>query len=151
MTYTIVSVDSLSKISSRVYGTVDFKPLHKFNQAEIGDNPNRISVGQVLQISCLNADGSLATPAKADSNWMVLALEDKPVLPVLNDAGPEAAIESATTLELEDAAEADTGPQVDATGPEGPLVFTFNKTSAPPFIINSGVGSSIFIGLKSPK
>lgn len=100
--YTVVRGDSLSGISLRAYGSLDFDFLYQQNLAEIGGNPNMIRVGQVLQIACLVADGTAS------------------------DAAPEAEV---TAVSVE----------IDATAGDQPVILTFNKASAPGFIINTGI------------
>lgn len=89
-TYTVVSGDSLSRISLKVYGSTLYQPIYSANVDVIGSNPDRIFIGQQLVIPCL---GSGDTPVVATS----------------------------------EGTDGDT------------LVLTFNKASAPPFIINSGI------------
>ena len=96
-TYTVVSGDTLSKISKRAYGSLSFAAIYEANRAEIGSNPNAIFVGQQFVVPC---------PGEAV------------------DAVAEAAEAEETEIEA---------PEVEN------LVFTFNKTSAPKFIINSGI------------
>lgn len=51
--YTVASGDTLSKISIRVYGKSAFQIVYEANLDRIGDNPNKIFIGQVLSIPCL--------------------------------------------------------------------------------------------------
>lgn len=82
--YSVVSGDTLSRISLRAYGSLLYQPIYTANIDVIGSNPDMIYVAQSLKIPCLEADFA------------------------------EAVV-------------------------EGQLVFKFNKASAPPFIINSGI------------
>jgi len=82
--YSVVSGDTLSRISQRAYGSLLYQPIYTTNVDTIGANPDRIYIGQSLMIPCLD---TLTASAAVDNQ----------------------------------------------------LVFTFNKTSAPPFIINSGI------------
>ena len=50
-TYTVVSGDSLSKIAAKLYDDGSkWQALYKANKETIGDNPDRIRVGQVLTV-----------------------------------------------------------------------------------------------------
>ncbi len=100
-TYTVVSGDTLSKISARAYGNRPFSELHAANADIIGSNPNLIFVGQRFEMPCATAD--VAVQANAET-----LMED--------EVTPEVA-----TAEVEN------------------LIFTFNKTSAPKFVMNSGI------------
>ena len=69
--YTVARGDSLSGISLRAYGTLDFARLYAVNRAQIGPNPNTLSVGQVIDIPCpadadADADAALAAAAGVD-------------------------------------------------------------------------------------
>lgn len=48
-THTVASGDTLSSIA-RKYGKADWKAIYNANKDVIGDDPNRIRVGQVLKI-----------------------------------------------------------------------------------------------------
>ena len=64
--YTVASGDTLSGIAHRQLGSVfALQRLHDANRAEIGDNPNRIFVGQTLRMPC-----AAATPGTID--WSVM-------------------------------------------------------------------------------
>lgn len=61
MTYTVVSGDTLSKISQKLFGTTaNWRALYDNNVSVIGANPDLIRVGQVLQIPMMLA-GSVTT------------------------------------------------------------------------------------------
>ncbi len=115
-TYTVVSGDTLGHISSRAYGTSRaYTTIFEANTGVIGSNPNLILVGQRLQIPCQPGQEPAVTTA-------------------------------ATTAPEQPSAEAqdDNAVAVSATDPDPaptgePLVLTFNKTSAPKFIMNSGI------------
>lgn len=97
--YTIQRGDNLSRISARAYGPGPFQPLYAHNRDIIGPNPNLIIPGEVLDIPCFAADGSVIVQ---------------------------------TTTELAGIVAED----VDA---DDTVILTFNRASAPPFIINSGI------------
>ena len=114
-TYSVVRGDTLSQINNRAYGNFKFQALFKHNANIIGSNPNRIYVGMLLEVPCENADGTFAampgeTPA-ADVVQITQAVQG-------------------------------TQPTDDGTAlvsDDGTVVLSFNKTSAPPFVINSGI------------
>jgi LysM repeat protein len=109
--YKVVSGDTLGQISSRAYGTSRaYKTIFEANTATIGSNPNLILIGQQLQIPC--PPGQEATTAAA-------APAEEPAAVVVTV--------SQTEQEVDQASNAD------------PLTLTFNKTSAPKFIMNSGI------------
>ena len=111
-TYIVASGDTLSRISLRAYGQSGFSSLHQSNIEVIGSNPDRIYAGQRLEIPCRSAD---ATPAVS------------PEVPTAEQpAAPEVELES-------DAEPTDPGSDT------GNIVLTFNKTSAPKFVMNSGI------------
>ena len=92
--YSVVSGDTLSRISLRAYDSLLYQPIYTANVDVIGSNPDRIYIDQSLMIPCLSENGTVMAAAEgADTD---------------------------TTVEEK-------------------LVFTFNKASAPPFIINSGI------------
>lgn len=65
-TYTVVRGDTLSKIAQRAYGAISsYQVLFNANRQTIGPNPGLISVGQVLQIPCLDTASSV--PSTADN------------------------------------------------------------------------------------
>lgn len=51
-TYTVGSGDTLSRISIKAYGVSAFEVIYDANVAVIGDNPNRLLVGQKLLVPC---------------------------------------------------------------------------------------------------
>lgn len=53
-TYTISPGDTLNVISQRVYGPESSARLYEANRSVIGDNPNLIEVGMVLQLPCFD-------------------------------------------------------------------------------------------------
>lgn len=55
--YRVKRGDNLRKISIRAYGYDNYQSVYRQNAADIGRNPNRIRVGMVLKMPCL--DGSL--------------------------------------------------------------------------------------------
>ncbi|MDA9865171.1 LysM peptidoglycan-binding domain-containing protein [bacterium] len=90
--YSVVSGDTLSRISLRAYSSLLYQPIYTANIDTIGTNPDVIQIDQKLMVPCLAA-----------KDVVVAASED-----------------------------------VDAVVKDQ-LVFTFNKASAPPFIVNSGI------------
>lgn len=53
--YTVQSGDSLSRIADTLYKNASmWTAIHQNNVSDIGTNPNRISVGQRLSLSCIN-------------------------------------------------------------------------------------------------
>lgn len=107
-TYTIVRGDSLSEISARAYGSVDFAALHEHNLSVVGANPNLIYIGQQIEIPCRDA-----------------AVEAVVVQASLNT---ETSVSTATS-----------GRQAFNRDADGNLILTFNKASAPKFVINAGI------------
>lgn len=134
-TYSISPGDTLSRISVRAYGARPFQPLYQHNRQTIGPDPDRIIVGQVIEIPCFAADGSVIT--ESDVAEAEPAPEETPAAQEVVDAQEEPSVEEAAPEELasaqEEPAPAEQGSQSDT------VVLTFNKTSAPPFIINSGI------------
>jgi hypothetical protein len=90
--YSVVSGDTLSRISKRAYDSLLYQPIYSANVDVIGADPNVIQIDQRLIIPCLAPSGVITAGAETE-NAVV----------------------------------------------EGQLFFTFNKASAPPFIINSGI------------
>ncbi len=109
-TYTVVRGDSLSKISVRAYGSASFAVIYDANRDVVGNNPNLIRVGQILDVPC---PGSSAVASE---------VEPTPKAEVVEVAEEEAEQET-----------------VVAVTPEGPIILTFNKASGGKFIINSGI------------
>lgn len=60
--YRVKRGDSLREISVRAYGNDNYRTIYRANAAEIGRNPNRISIGIVLKLPCL--DGTLPDERK---------------------------------------------------------------------------------------
>lgn len=63
VTYTVAAGDSLGQIAIRAYGENIFEVIHDANRADIGDNPNRLFVGQQLIIPCQSPAQVAAAPA----------------------------------------------------------------------------------------
>ncbi len=111
--YTVVSGDTLGHISARAYGTSRaYTTIFDANTAVIGSNPNLIQIGQRLQIPC--------PPGQE---------------PATSTATTPAAEQPAAEEEVVAVSET----QQDSAPTDGPLTLTFNKTSAPKFIMNSGI------------
>ncbi len=55
--YRVQQGDTLREIAERAYGQDDYRLIWRANEAEIGRNPNIITVGSVLRLPCL--DGSM--------------------------------------------------------------------------------------------
>ena len=102
--YSVVSGDSLSRISVHAYGSPLYQPIYAANVETIGPNPDLILIGQSLDIPCLTSSGSVSAQMTQPAE----------VVKVSAEANDEAT-------------------------PIDQLVFTFNKASAPPFIINQGI------------
>lgn len=98
--YSVVSGDTLSRISLRAYSSLLYQPIYTANVDVIGTNPDRIYIDQNLIIPCLSSSG--VVQAAADGTGSAASQDDDAVI-------------------------------------EDQLFFTFNKASAPPFIINSGI------------
>ena len=64
-TYTVVSGDTLSKISAKAYGVSAFEVLIEANAEALGDNPNLLFVGQKLVVPCRDSTGA-STQTAAD-------------------------------------------------------------------------------------
>lgn len=111
--YTIVSGDTLSKISIKAYGSSSYALLYNANLAKIGADPNVIYVGQTLAVPCQNAQTAQTNAA--------------PAKPIAADTKQAAAAAETTDSETIATVTSDTH------------VFTFNKTSGPKFVMNSGI------------
>lgn len=61
--YRVKRGDTLREITQAAYGNDNFRAIWRENRAEIGRNPNIISIGTVLRLPCL--DGSSPEEAKA--------------------------------------------------------------------------------------
>ncbi len=59
--YAVGSGDTLSRISIRAYGVSAFEVLYEANRATIGDDPNRLVIGQALVIPCRGATEAAVT------------------------------------------------------------------------------------------
>lgn len=59
-TYTVAQGDTLSKIAETQLGSIfDFQLIYDANRDLIGDNPNRIEIGQVLRMPCAGSLGDV--------------------------------------------------------------------------------------------
>ncbi len=128
--YTVAKGDTLSGIAKRVYGSFVYEGLHQANLKVIGSNPNRIFIGQVLAIPCRNGDTFAAAPAAEPAE---IKVADAPVVEVAEPETDVAVVEPAPVAELP---QVNPAPEAD---PNGNLVLTFNRASAPKFVINSGI------------
>ncbi|MCV6593862.1 MAG: LysM peptidoglycan-binding domain-containing protein [Silicimonas sp.] len=63
--YRVQKGDSLKELAKQVYGDGDYRRIWRANRAEVGRNPNVISVGAVLKLPCL--DGALPETAAASA------------------------------------------------------------------------------------
>lgn len=112
-TYRVGRGDTLGGISERAYGVGKLGAFYQANKSVIGENPNRITVGMRLSVPC--SIGSAPVVAAAPEATSPAGQADF----------------SAATISLEpDPAAAPQGAEV---------VLTFNKASAPNFIINVGI------------
>ena len=73
--YRVKKGDSLREIAQAAYGDKEFRRIYRANEAEIGRNPNVISVGIVLRLPCL--DGTFPD---ANKTAEVTASEDEGVI-----------------------------------------------------------------------
>ncbi len=113
-TYTVKRGDVLGRINVRAYGKSSFRPLYNHNKSIIGSNPNVIVVGMTLEIPCKNSDGTFA-------------------------AMPGMAVVATTQVAQTDTVAPQTREAADEAVQSDVVVLAFNKTSAPPFVINSGI------------
>lgn len=119
--YQVAPGDTLSRISIKAYGTSAFEVVYDANRATIGDNPNRLLVGQEIIIPCR------AEPAAAE-----VAEPEPAVQPVVIQDEPEV-VEAAVVEQEAPPAPEPAEPAV------MPVVLTFNKTSDPRFVINRDI------------
>ena len=59
--YTVKQYDSLAAIARRLTGSADYSAIYEQNKDAIGDNPNNLTVGMVLQIP--------GATASTDDDW----------------------------------------------------------------------------------
>jgi len=112
----------LSLIAQRAYGAGVLNEFYRVNANTIGPNPNAIDVGMVLQVPC-----SLRSPMGEPASAAAQPTQTAVIGPIGNadfDAAP---------IEIGNGAG-------DVAAPDGAeVVLTFNKASAPNFIINVGI------------
>lgn len=77
--YTVVSGDTLTRISRRAYASPLYQPIYNANVETIGTNPNLILVGQVFIIPCLAPDGTAVAETEPP------AQDDEPAVPANTD------------------------------------------------------------------
>ena len=116
--YVIRPGDTLRSIAVRATGRDDYREIWDLNRSRIGNDPNKITVGDRLQIPC-------PPNARSDANDQTNGA---------NTAG--ANFEPAPDLARRDAT------QTNADQPN--VVIVFNKASAPKFIINVGIIDPLF-------
>jgi len=120
--YTIVRGDVLSLIAQRAYGAGVLDEFYRVNANTIGPNPNSIDVGMVLQVPC-----SLRAPMGEPASTEAQPAQTAVIGPIGN------ADFNAAPIEIGNGAG-------DVAAPDGAeVVLTFNKASAPNFIINVGI------------
>lgn len=110
-TYIVTSGDTLSSISTRAYGASMFEVLYQANRAAIGDDPNRLFVGQELAVPCRDGGGTAQAASAPEAE------------------APEAEAEIIQASVTQDS----------TTEPRMPVVVRFNKTSDPRFVLNVGI------------
>lgn len=59
--YTVKQYDSIAAIARRLTGSTDYSAIYEQNKSIIGDNPNNLAVGMVLQIP--------GATASTDDDW----------------------------------------------------------------------------------
>lgn len=64
-TYQVRAGDNLKQIAERAYGNADFRLIYDANSAAIGDDPNIIKEGMVLQLPCI--EGTPPAPQANDN------------------------------------------------------------------------------------
>lgn len=64
--YTVVSGDTLSRISLSAYGSLLYQPIYNANIDVIGTNPDMIYIGQVFAIPCLASNGTVVAASADD-------------------------------------------------------------------------------------
>ena len=107
--YEVVSGDTLGRISTRAYGLDRFDALYALNQDVVGENPNFILVGMLLNVPC-----------GLDSDFASSVLEAD------FSAAPQS---DQTQTSLSD----------QALTPESETQLVFNRAAAPNFILNVGI------------
>ena len=117
-TYTIAPGDSLNAIAEKVYGPGFGDRLFDANRPTIGDNPNLIKVGSVLQLPCFGQVQTQAQPQQTEETRNANF-----------DAAPELSRE--TPAPAHDVVE-----------------IVFNKASAPKFIMNVGIIDPLFADIE---
>ena len=116
--YTIRPGDTLRSIAIRAYGSDDFQQLWNDNRATIGNDPNRIEVGDRLQLRC--PAGERRTGSATET---------------------PAAVNGAN---FEPAPDIDATKRKAANADQPKVEIVFNKASAPKFIINVGIIDPLF-------
>lgn len=125
--YRIVRGDTLGAISERAFGAGRLSALFDLNRGVIGNNPNQIDIGMVLAMPCSLGGATTQAAAPAPAPTPQPAQQANVVAPIGQ------ADFSAAPLGTSDA-------QPEAIVPQGAeVVLTFNKASAPKFIINVGI------------
>ena len=126
--YTIVRGETLGAISTRAFGPGKLSQFYALNQSVIGPNPDQIEIGMVLTVPC---SLTATAPALAETTAEAAATQTASAVSTL-PAQTSAADFSAAPLSNE--------PQSpDAMPDEAEVVLTFNKASAPKFVINTAI------------
>lgn len=86
--YTIQSGDTLRAIANRA-GAGSFRELYELNRAVIGDNPNLIEVGDVLEMLCPTSAAATPAPAPAPQPEPEPEPEEEPEAVVVVAPTPE--------------------------------------------------------------
>lgn len=121
--------DTLGAISNRAFGEGKLSVFYQLNAGVIGGDPNAIDIGMVLQVPCSLGIGATAA-AQADTQTPA----DQTI--VAADIGAADFSPAPMPSDVE-ATEASAEPAQSASDAE--VVLTFNKSSAPKFIINVGI------------
>lgn len=121
-TYKVSPGDTLNVISGRVYGPNRALQLFEANRGVIGNNPNLIQVGMVLQLPCFDQPQAQTQPQ------------------------PQAQPQQPQSANFEAAPELTRAP---APPPPSEVVeIVFNKASAPKFIMNVGIIDPFFADIE---
>lgn len=131
--YSVAPGDSISKIARRAYGENHAAQLYAANRSVIGRNHNRLLVGTVLTIPCL--DDRRGNTAKTAVKLTQPAAE------------PATRSDAATTTHAQDATPPRTAGVTSKTlaaDPDQIVEIVFNKSSAPEFILNVGIINPLF-------
>lgn len=82
-TYSVVPGDTLSRISIKAYGVSAYEVVYDANKEAIGDNPNDLFVGQVLNIPCRTETAQTVLVTNAPDTPDA-AVSDEPVILTFN-------------------------------------------------------------------